>query len=356
MSRILVLPKYGDIGASSRLRMMQFESKFKEEGIEMDICPLLSNEYLRVLNAREKPSKFFIAKCYWRRFIKLLSVKSYDMIWIEKELFPNIPSIFEWLFNLFNVKYIVDYDDAVFHNYDLSNNPIKKLMKNKIPNVMKYSSGATCGNYYLINKATSSNAKFIQYIPTVVDINRYDVRLRNESTNPIVIGWIGSFSTVKYLSIVINPLIELSNYFDIELRVIGAFFSHPKLNIKCLEWSETTEVDEIKKIDIGIMPLFDSPWELGKCGYKLIQYMACGKPIIASPIGINSDIVDHSRLGYLAETENDWFTYFKYLIEDVSLCNSMGMAGRLKVENYYSVDRVAPKLVGMFRELDKSRF
>jgi hypothetical protein len=116
-------------------------------------------------------------------------------------------------------------------------------------------------------------------------------------------------------------------------------------------WSEDSEVAMIQSMDIGIMPLTDSPWARGKCGYKLIQYMACGLPVVASPVGVNADIVEHGVNGFLATTEDEWRQALTTLLRDPDLRRRMGAAGRRKVETDYSLQVWGPRVAAIFHEI-----
>jgi glycosyltransferase involved in cell wall biosynthesis len=140
---------------------------------------------------------------------------------------------------------------------------------------------------------------------------------------------------------------------QVQLRVVGAQFASSGLNVDCRPWSEESEVREIQNFDIGIMPLSDSPWERGKCGYKLIQYMACGRPVVSSPVGVNTTIVEHGVNGFLAATPDDWSRYLKVLQENPELRRRMGVKGRRKVEKNYCLAVTAPRLASLLRKAAK---
>jgi glycosyltransferase involved in cell wall biosynthesis len=185
-------------------------------------------------------------------------------------------------------------------------------------------------------------------VPTVVDISRYGVAEEPESKE-IRVGWIGSPSTAVLLSLVREPLERLARERPLRLVTIGG--GHlPQIEVPKEEhaWSEEREVPLLAGIHVGIMPLQDEPWQRGKCGYKLIQYMACAKPVVASPVGINTDIVTE-RVGYLAADAAQWYTALRELAEDAALRNRVGRAGRLAVEERYSLQAVAPRLAGLLR-------
>ena len=196
------------------------------------------------------------------------------------------------------------------------------------------------GNDYLRDKLRSFGAREIEIIPTVIDINRYDEKKyginRGGEFLPKVV-WIGSPSTVKYLELIKKPLFEAYNKSPFVLHVIGAHFEFPEIQVELKAWSLESEVIDISECDIGIMPLKDSDWERGKCGYKLIQYMACGLPVIASPIGVNKKIITKDLNGYLASNDQEWAESLIDLLRDFELRQSMGSKGRLIVENNYCV-------------------
>src|SRR5690606_8740055 len=154
---------------------------------------------------------------------------------------------------------------------------------------------------YLGNRAKRAGAKNVQVIPTVVDLNRYKLKKESLSSQQIVIGWIGTQSTFKYIESLKEVFLKLAQNYPIKIHVIGVDnnMGIPE-NVIPIKWSEETEAAEICKFDIGIMPLSDTPWEKGKCSYKLIQYMACGLPVIASPIGMNKEVIKEQENGFLA--------------------------------------------------------
>lgn len=250
------------------------------------------------------------------------------------------------------IKYIVDYDDAIFHQYDNSNNKIIKLfLSNKIAKVMKYSRLVVAGNRYLSSYATKAGAK-ATVVPTVIDLEKYDKVVASKKDNKeVVIGWIGSPSTSKYLTFLEDVFIELSQKYSIKVHIIGSTVSPFKnFNAKLIKWSEDSEIEEMKKFDIGIMPLFDSPWERGKCGFKLIQYMGCSLPVVGSPVGVNSEIVDDGKNGFLVTSEEEWKNSLELLIQEQQLRGQFGKEGRNKVAQNYSKNAVQNKLLKLYME------
>ena len=155
-----------------------------------------------------------------------------------------------------------------------------------------------------------------------------------EDTDPFVIGWIGTQVTAPNLDLISPSLLEIMNHRSVDFVSIGPTnLGEFKVPWKIVKWSEESEVDNICSFDVGIMPLQDGFWERGKCAYKLIQYMACGIPVIASPVGANKNIVEHNKTGILASTKEDWIKAINTFIDDPVLAKDMGAAGRTKVEN-----------------------
>jgi len=135
-------------------------------------------------------------------------------------------------------------------------------------------------------------------------------------------------------------------------RAVGAAMQPETVgSLEILPWTEDTEVSLIQNMDIGVMPLPETPWTRGKCGYKLIQYMACGLPVVASPVGVNCEIVEHGVNGFLAETNEEWRSAVETLLSDADLRRRMGAAGRKKVEDSYSLQVWGPRVAQMLRQV-----
>jgi hypothetical protein len=171
--KVLYFTKYTRKGASSRLRSYQYFPYLEEEGIKITVSPFFNNDYLENLYAKKSTLKQ-VMQAYIKRFFIVCTVYKYEYIIIEYELFPYFPAWIEFLFHLFGIKYLVDYDDAIFHNYDLHPNPlIRFFLKKKIDKVMKYSYTVIAGNEYLTGRAYRAKAKKVQIIPTVIDLTKY---------------------------------------------------------------------------------------------------------------------------------------------------------------------------------------
>lgn len=347
--RILLLSRYDRLGASSRVRSMQYLPYFYKNGMNVDVEPLFSNAYLTALysgNARWRKA----LSGYLHRLRVFLNVRKYDLIWVEKEISPFLPAGLERLLNVLGVPYVADFDDALFHRYDRHRLwPVRALLGRKIDAVMRHAAIVIAGNEYLAERARSAGAQQVEIVPTVVDIERYLTSCEASNHTPIV-GWIGSPTTSRYL-LALKPVFEsLKEQFDVRFVAVGArqedFAGVP---IEAWPWSEETEVQSIQAFDVGIMPLSNTPWERGKCGYKLIQYMACGLPVVASPVGVNKEIFKHGDSGFFADSIDEWKEALGKLLENRNKRMRMGQNGRLRIEGWYSMQVQAPRLLSLFQ-------
>lgn len=361
--KILALPKYSYEGASSRYRVYNYQKYFESQGLEVIIKPLFDKTYF---TSRAKLSKLFVALKFYihRLFIVsslLISNKKYDLILLEYELFPFLPAIFERLFKLRGIKYIVDYDDAIFHKYDMSNNPIIKIfLKNKIGVVINNATYCLACNEYLESYIKQYNANILR-LPTVVLLDNY--RKAYESYNKtendkFIVGWIGSKTTSVYILEMLDVFKALiDNYPNTAFNLVG-FDENlvtqeqiDKYHLNIITWTEEDEIKNILDMDVGIMPLRNDPWSRGKCGFKLIQYMSCKKPVIASPVGINCSLVENGINGFLVESKDEWFNAFEELYLNQSLRVSMAHNNFEKILDKFNYDKNCQKYVNLIRAL-----
>jgi glycosyltransferase involved in cell wall biosynthesis len=348
--KILFLPKYPRMGASSRLRTFQFLPLWEKAGFGLKVEPFFNEQYLKEKYIGKGVDKVNVLACYLYRLWVLLGVWRYDVVWVEKELFPFVPAWAEWILWALGKGYVVDYDDAVFHRYDKARRPlVRKVLGNKIDRVMRFADVVWAGNSYLATRADSAGAKKVVILPTVIDPSRYGKKLYKEKER-VMIGWIGSPTTIKYLKTIRPVLEKLCREYHASLMVVGGSggfgFDGP---LEMVQWTEHGEADAIRRMDIGIMPLPDDPWEKGKCAYKLIQYMACGLPVVASPVGMNVDVVMEGENGFFANDEAEWEEALKTLILDAGLRKKMGEKGYELVREKYTLERNFEVIMGELR-------
>lgn len=351
--RISILSRYGRLGASSRLRTIQYEKVLQSHGLMPSFHPFFDDEYLEHLYARKSTVRDSLI-AYQRRLLQLLRARKSDLIWLEKETFPWLPWPLEWLFHSHRPPIAVDFDDAVFHRYDQHQlKLVRWALGRKIDHVMASAALVTAGNRYLADRAWAAGARRVEIVPTVVDLNSYAVREGADLGTPKRIGWIGTPGTwTEYMAGMMGMLSQVALNSEARIVAVGAgkaADADPLLDV--LPWSEDTEAMRIQGMDIGVMPLSDTPWARGKCGYKLIQYMACGIPVVASPVGVNTEIVEHGVNGFLASTEAEWREALMTLLRDDLLRRQMGEAGRRKVEKHYSLQVWGPRVANLLREV-----
>jgi glycosyltransferase involved in cell wall biosynthesis len=339
--KVLLLTRYGRLGVTSRIRFLQYVPYLEKHGVAITVAPLLGDDYVQSLYKGQKNFKA-IAGAYIRRLRQLFGSGSYDLLWVEKELIPWMPAIPERLVG----PYVVDYDDAVFHGYDLhSSFLVRSMLGNKIKSTMSRATVVVAGNEYLAKYARDAGASNVQYVPTVIDLDRYEVS-REHSNKVLTIGWIGSPWTARYLPAIAPALQEACRNGRARLLLIGSGeIDMAGVPAEVRPWSESTEAADIQNIDVGIMPLPDEPYERGKCGYKLLQYMACGRPVITSPVGANRQIVDDGVNGFFASTQSEWINAIERLQQKPDLLRTMGIAARSKVESSYSLQIHAPRVL-----------
>ena len=246
-----------------------------------------------------------------------------------------------------NIPIIYDFDDAIFHMYDQHTNKfLRLLLSNKLNPAITSANKIFAGNEYLAKYARQNSNEVIT-VPTVVDTTAFSPRItENKSSFIKKIGWIGTPSTWStYLQPLIPVIEKLAIENNFKISVMGAKeHKHITPVVEFVPWSEETEIPFLQSLDVGIMPLFNSPWANGKCGYKLIQYMACGIPVIASPVGVNTQIVEHGKNGLLANHEHDWINSIGILKANPQLRQSMGKQGRKKIEENFSLQVWGPKV------------
>lgn len=352
--RLAAFTKYGSMAASTRQRLLQYVPHLAAAGIEVEYHPLLPDDYVRGMATGEPYPRRKTAAAYLERFRQLALGSDADAIWIYAELFPYLPGALEKLAFRSGKPVVYDCDDAFFHAYDAHPSPwLRRLLGRKLEPLLKGAAVCCCGNAYLQGYASRFSANTL-LLPTVVDTDVYRPGGGRPDGQPVTIGWIGSPSTWPYMRPLLPLLRELIDRCGVRLRVVGggrAAQSDAFPGVDLIDWTEASEVDEVRRMDIGIMPLPDDLWARGKCGYKLIQYMACALPVVASPVGVNSELVAPGGNGFLATGEGEWREALLRLIDDPALRRTFGATGRRRVEESYSLRAHAPRLVRLLQSL-----
>lgn len=356
MKVLALIPYPIELGPSQRYRLKLFLNDFSKNGYYFETRSFYSEEAYNTLYVKGKFLKKvgFILSGFFRRITDLFAAKEFDIIFVQREITPVGPPIFAWLLcKVFKKKIIFDFDDAIWIKNYSENNALFHRLKCywKTDYFIKWSSKVFAGNSYLLEYAKKINKNSL-LIPTVVDtelIHCPDLYSRDKASVP-VIGWTGSVSTLHFLEVVYPILDELHNEYDFILKVISN--EAPKYNpsyLKFIKWNPTTEISDLFKIDLGIMPLKDDfDFAKGKCGFKLIQYMALEKTVIASGIGVNNEIIEDGITGYICNTPKCWKQRIELFLKGDLL--PTGSLSRAKINDKYSRRSVIGKIMKSFDE------
>ena len=366
MPKILIIADHRlNRSPSQRYRFEQYLDYFKSQGFDWELSEIITENDDKVFYApgNYMAKAWILLKSIFIRFQDLQRAKSFDIIFIQREALLLGSSYFEKQF-FKKHKVIFDFDDSIWLLDTSPENKKFEFLKNpdKTKINIAHAHAVIAGNQFLANYAKQFNKNTI-VIPTTIDTEFHIPKpeLRGfDSAQPdkekIVIGWSGSISTIKHFEMAISALkqIQTQHPNKIEIHVIGqGSYSHPKINVISKNWSSKTEVDDLNCFDIGIMPLPNDEWVKGKCGLKGLSYMACGIATIMSNVGVNSDIIEHGKNGFLAETEQEWVNCLSLLIENNDLRHKIGQAGRETVVKNYSVNAHKDNYVSVLKSLIK---
>ena len=351
---ILFWVPYPKEGASNRYRVGQYLPYLERVGINCTVRPFWSSSAYRILYRKG----YHISKCGYfilgtiSRLLDLFMLFRYDFVFIHREAYPLGGAFFEGILTILKKPFIFDFDDAIFlPATSRSNNFIERYKKPaKVGRIVKMSKHVIAGNGYLADYAREYNNS-VSVIPTPIDTDKYQPD-GNGDREEVLIGWIGSVTTITFLDMVKRVFIRLSeNFSNLKFKIIGGDFSVSGLsNIISKPWSLNSEIEDLRSLDIGIMPMPDNDWTKGKCGFKAIVYMSMGLPCVCSPVGVNKEIITDGVDGFLANTEDEWFDRLANLIKNRQLRQEIGRAARATVEKRYSLSANAPKYLKILEE------
>lgn len=351
--KAIYFTKTNEQGPSSRYRAYQYLPYLDQAGIEHVVYPLFGKTYWRLLAiptriGRVLPMMAYVAVCFLRRAQQLLTITRTDLVVIEGQLFPYLPPIVEQVLANSGYKLVIEFDDAIY---------LTRFHQSKLPQLLRISTGNIVGNRALAEYARR-HASIVHVVPTVVDTTRFaPPKLRRGNRNgrgmpPPTIVWIGLPYNFSYLNILIPALRRIKREFRAIFRVIS---SRPPvltgIEVDFVPWDYETEVAHLQVCQIGVMPLPDNEWARGKCGLKLLQYMSMGMASVASPVGVNREIVRNGVNGFLASTQDEWYESLLRLCEDPLLRTRVGQEARKTVVEGYSLAVWAPRLIACYRSL-----
>ncbi len=348
-TRALILPRHSARAASCRHRFVQYLPYLATRGFECDVSPFFDDRYTTEMLSGGHKQWWRFPRSLATRVRAVAGSRRYNLVVVHAEFVPFAPHALErWLATL-AMPFVLDFDDAFFRAYDSHPSAVvRRLLGSKLGAVMGLAAMNIAGSDYLADYARRFSPR-VAVVPTVVDLARYP-SAPVEPGRRFSIGWIGSPATTPHLQSIAGELGSFCRRHDAEVVAIGAKpFDTGDVPIRWVPWSEETEVQELARTDVGIMPLPSTEWAEGKCGFKLIQAMACWRPVVASPVGANRHIVEDGVSGLLART-GEWGAALARLHASPTLRSEFGAAGRRAVERAYSLQAWAPRVAELWAE------
>ena len=348
-----------DCSPSQRYRVEAFLERWKARGVEVDYAWVLDRPELAVFYGRTSAARkaAIAGRALLRRLRHLATVRSPDLWLVQREAFFLGGAWGEWLASL-RAPLVFDFDDAIWIRTTSAANSRFARLKNveKIPRLVELADTVVAGNRFL-GEWASRHASRVEVVPTVVDTDHFAPAPRRHD-GPVVIGWSGSASTVDHLRPLLPVLARVRARFGdrVQVRVMGdPAFGDAATGVRGEAWTPAAELDLLRRMDIGVMPLPDDDWARGKCGLKGLVAMSMSAATVMSPVGVNAEIVQHGDTGLLARTDDEWFDHLCALVDDAALRRRLGEAGRQRVVDAYSVTRWEPVLAGLLQDAASRR-
>jgi glycosyltransferase involved in cell wall biosynthesis len=357
--RVLCLSVYPVDGPSVRHRIATYAQAWRDAGVELTLKPFLTEALYRrrrrfgVLATCYKAAAF--AYCTARLLLRLRSVGRYDIVIIHREAFPLGGAFFEREVGRRNPKLVYDLDDAIWVPMPLAVDQRDRFWDaGRVADTMAASRVVVVGNDYLRAYAVRHNRR-VSVVPTPYpDLGGAVARVRRGDAAPTIV-WIGNVGNEEYLELLRAPLERLAGEVPFVLRIIGspdvARVRMRGVRIEPLVWNREREGEWLLEAAIGVMPLIDRDYEKGKCAFKIVQYFSAGLPVVASPVGMNAEVVRHGENGFLARTDDDWYTSLKTLLQDETARRRMGANGYALYRERFTVERGAQAWLEILRAL-----
>lgn len=345
--------------AATRYRVYQYLPYLKQCNVRYKVFSIISDSTTKQMISSPTFGKLrkwiyylqVVLEKTMRFWPVLVLAAKYDIVFVQRTSFPfNL----EKLLQKVNENIIFDLDDAIFMSDTKERgmvNRIKEYTKStEVANILKLSKCAIVENEY-IKAYCRRYCQKVFLIPGPIDTNRNFVKERQKNEE-VIIGWIGSPSTSIYLNMLHNVFKVLSRKYKIRIKLIGAEdYKLNGVNITYLNWNLNKEVEQLQSFDIGVMPMPDDEWTKGKLGCKMLQYMSVGVPAIVSYTETNAEVIENGVNGFLVKSEKEWIEKLSLLIENLNLRKNIGLAGRRTIEDRFSVDVNAPKILNILKDI-----
>ena len=355
--KIIFFVVFPEINAGSRYRVYKFLPYLKADNIEYRICPPMSNRLFKHLYQSSNPAKKFLfyLLTFIRRGFQILIVCNYDIVFIHQGLTYFGPPVFERIISKLNRNIIFDTDDAHFIRPSFATGFAARFHdRDRIAKLSKMAKHVIVSVDFLRSYIREYNAH-ITVIPTSIDLANYTAKISYSDNPTVVIGWAGSSSGLVYLDLIKDVLKQLARQYKISFKIISsAFIDIPDVEVIKCRWDLKSEISQLQSLDIGIMPLFQTDFERGKGGFKLIQYMGVGLPVVCTPIGVNTELVRDGDNGFLAKTEKEWFEKLSLLINDADMREKMGKKARTSIKGNYTIESNAQRFIATIKAVVQS--
>ncbi len=363
MKRILVIcPHPEHVAPGQRLKFEQYFHHWRANGYEVVVSPFMTERFQQVVYqpGRILEKILWVAWGYLRRLRDLARLPFYDGAYIFLWVTPFGPPLFEWLYWIGAKQFIYDIDDMVFLGHSSVANRWVQFLKGrgKMTCLMRKADHVIVCTPYLDAFVRRHNQRTTD-ISSTIETDRYLPVNPYTNSGRLTLGWSGSHSTARYLHLLDEVLRDLAKELDFRLRVIGdPEFAIDGVDIDARAWNLGTEVEDLQRIDIGLYPLPEERWVLGKSGLKALQYMALGIPTVATDFGTARRIIREGVNGFLVTDPEGWKSRIKMLAADPAFRRSVGTAARQTVVDRFSVranqDTYLRVLDGVFGDAQQS--
>lgn len=341
------------VAAGQRLKYEQHFNDWRAAGYDIDVSCFMDDAMWRIVYEKGHFLKkaLGVLRGQLRRMRDLTRISHYDVVYVFMWVTPFGTSFFERTTRRIANKLIFDIEDNVLvgQSFRISHNPNALAQFIKGPWKARYlieTADHVVSASPFLNKAylTINKHRKCSYIPPSVDTDRFIPSSRKSDNDTVTIGWTGTFSTRIYLDLLRDVFQRLAKKHRFKLKVIGNFdYELDGVDLEVVRWTSEREVEDLQGIDIGVYPLSNDEWMLGKAGLKAIQYMAVGLPTVATNIGTTPMIITNEVNGLLVETDDEWFDALERLLNDPALRHRLGAAARQSVVENYSTKVIAAR-------------
>ena len=360
MKNILILCPYPKgIAAGQRFKYEQYFNSWEEQDFKIEVSPFFDMKTWDILYSE---SNYFLKiigtlKGYLRRLRDIFLLRNYEIVYIFMWVTPLGSTLFERLVRRLSRSLVYDFDDAVFLDSDkpksinLSISGSSKTTKSRF--LISSSDHVILSSPFHLSYCKDLNLNHMAtYIPCSLDTDRLTRKKNAYDSDKLVLGWTGTFSSIPYLDLLRDVLMELNKTEQFKVLLITNFdYNLPDIDLDVIRWDKKSEVEDLHKIDIGLYPISRDKWSLGKGGLKVLQYMSIGIPSVATNYGTAIDIIKNGETGFLVDGKEEWISILKKLIKDKDLRLRVGKNARDHVVKNYSVKEIQSKYLEVLESL-----